>query len=322
MSKESLINKYRPKTFKQIIGQNAVVASFKSALDERTSHAFIFTGPAGTGKTSLARIGAAYAGTDRSGLREISAAVYNGVDNMRELEELVAYRPLTGSTKSFIIDECQQISKAGWDALLKILEEPPSWMNWFFCTTNFNRLPETIKQRCTTYILKQVPFSELFDFLCDIVEREKCNTPRQIIELCAKNSLGSPRKALINLSACRDARDRAEALELIINTEVVEAGPEFNLARALAQRFKWNKIQPLLLKLSEDENINPETVRHTVRAYFTKMALGTERELPDEKTVCFALSILDNFLEPFDSTNGISPVVAAVGRCLFSGTYS
>lgn len=322
MSKDSLINRHRPKSFKDVIGQNSIVASYKNALDDRTSHAFIFTGPAGCGKTTLSRLGAAYIGTRKENLREIAAAVYNGVDHMRELEESVSYRPLTGGTKSLIIDECHTISKAGWDALLKILEEPPEWVYWFFCTTNIARIPDTIKSRCTVYTLKQVPFSDLFDFLAEIVEIEEFKTPRQIIELCVRNSDGSPRKALSNLSACYAAEDRAEAVTLIANNEVAEAGAAFQLARALSQNQSWKNIQPLLLKVAEEENFNPESVRHVIRAYFTKIIMGTKDDIPDENTVCYALSVLDNFLEMFHTNDGMSPVVRAVGRIVFGGRIS
>lgn len=318
MSNESLIVKYRPKNFGEVIGQDKIVKSFQRALDEYTSHAFCFTGPSGTGKTTLARIGAAYVGTEPKSLKEIAAAVHNGVDDMRALEDELSHRPLYGSVKSIIVDECHMLSRAAWNSILKLVEEPPEWVYWFFCTTEPNRVIDTIKQRCTFYTLNQVPNVVLFDYLADIAKKERFETLDTVIELCVRNAYGSPRRALANLSAAWGADSREEALLLIQNNEVIEGGAAVRLARALTQTPRWDKIQPILVELSEEENFSPENVRHIIRAYYTKVILGTAKELPDEQTVCNALRILDQFLEFFNSNDGISPLVAAVGRVIFN----
>lgn len=313
MSSESLINRHRPTKFSEVFGQDDVVASFRASLEDGTSHAFLFAGPAGCGKTTLARLGAKYLKTSDANLTEVDAATFSGIDDMRTLTATLAYRPLgRDSTKSLIIDECQAVSRQGWQSLLKMVEEPPAWVMWFFCTTDIDKVPASIKTRCSIYNLKPLRPTELFDYLEMIVKKEGMKTPRPILELCAKMSDGSPRKALSNLAVCYAAADRAEAAGLIADLEAGVEGTPFALAKAIADGLKWDKVQPLLQSMAESGE-NPESVRHTVRAYFTKIIVGTK----DEKAVCRALRVLDAFSEPCNQADGLSPIVIAVGRALF-----
>ena len=314
MSTDSLIVKYRPAKFSEVVGQKDVVASFRAALEDGTSHAFLFAGPAGVGKTTLARLGAKFLGTSRANLIEVDAATYSGVDDMRALTAPLAYRALgKDNTKSLIVDEAQAISRAGWQSLLKMVEEPPSWVTWFFCTTDPAKVPESIMSRCSVYNLKPLRPTELVDYLNDIVQAEGFNTDRQIVDLCAKKAEGSPRRALSYLAVCYAAEDRAEAASLISVAEAKQDGLPYALARAIADGWSWSKVQPILQAMREGDE-NPETVRKTVQAYFTTAVLGAK----DEKAACRAFAVLDHFSEPFNSADGVTPVVTAVGRVLFS----
>ncbi len=314
MSLESFINNHRPERFEDVIGQDGVVKSFRTALKDRSSHAFLFTGPSGTGKTTLSRLGARYVKSAPSNIVEIDAATYNGVDDVRALTTTLAYRPLGGnSSKSFIYDECHRLGSPAWTALLKSVEEPPEWVYWFFCTTDVDKVPANIKSRCAVYNLKQVPTTELFDFLEGIADKENLSTSKQIIDLCAKAANGSPRKALSALAVCYNIKDRAEAARLIASEEAKTEGAPFALARLLADGATWKKVQPLLLEMSGAQE-NPEGIRHTIRAYFTKVVI----ESNDEKVVCKALRVLDNFSEVCNPSDGLTPIVTAIGRSLFS----
>ena len=239
MSSDSLINAHRPDRFSDIIGQSHVTKSFKKALDDRASHAFIFTGPSGCGKTSIARIGARYVGTTQQNLLDVDAATHSKKDDMRALTASLAFRPLgKNGVKSLIIDEAHAISTEAWQTLLKMTEEPPEWVYWFFLTTEVTKIPATMRTRCTSYVLKPVPVTELHDYLVGIVEDEKFTTPTQVIGLCAKMANGSPRQALSNLAVCYAAKDRAEAAELLEPAEEAAGGLPLLLARALAEGKK------------------------------------------------------------------------------------
>src|SRR5712671_4555438 len=126
MTSEVLYRKYRPRRWEDVIGQRAAVKSLKSLLDGKRAQTFLLQGPSGVGKTTLARIAARHLDCRGMGLIEVAAAVFTGVDSMRELQDGMQYKAFgENKTKAAIIDECQKLSSSAWDSLLKICEEPP-----------------------------------------------------------------------------------------------------------------------------------------------------------------------------------------------------
>lgn len=308
---EALITKHRPIDFEGIIGQDAVVRALKNVVQRKSSKTFLFTGPSGTGKTTLARIVAAQVGCTPSDLLEVDAAKYTGIDDMRAVTDGLLYKPLgDGAVKAIIIDEFHAASKAAAQSLLKILEEPPSWVYWFLCTTEPSRVPENIRTRCTRYDLKPVPYGELVSFLEDIADKEKFPTGKLIdsmISLCAKEANGSPRQALANLALCAGVRTVDEARELLRSAASSE--DVVNLARALVKGASWQEVWGVLDGLQE---MNPESIRHVVRAYVSKVVLSAK----NESSAGRGIEILDAFSEPFNSGDGIAPVLIACGKVL------
>lgn len=305
---EGLITKYRPSKFSEVIGQAAVVRSLEGALKKGTSRMFMFSGPPGTGKTTLARLAAVAGGCSLKEITEVDGASKTGIDDMRAVIESLMYRPMGDSTcKAVIIDEAQALSKPAVTSLLKATEEPPEYVLWFICTTEPTKIPEALKTRATHYSLKPVEFDDLVGLLDTVVGKEGMDIDEAVIDLCAKEASGSPRQALSNLAACAEAKDIKEAKELL--RSAIESEEAVALARALVSGASWSEVQGILAGLKD---ASPEGIRHVVRAYVTKMVLGAKKEQVAGK----GLEILDAFSTPFHPSDGMTPVVLACGKVL------
>lgn len=307
---EALINKYRPRTFDDVVGQDPVVRALERAVEKRDVRAFLLTGPSGTGKTTLARIAAAALGCAPQDVEDVDAATHTGVDDMRAVAAQLVYRPMGGGTRAVVVDECHMLSRNAWNSLLKILEEPPDHVAWFLCTTEMGKVPATVVTRCLRCELKPVPSKDLEELLLTIAEREGMfDGPdgEKVVHLCARQADGSPRQAIANLAACAGARSLQEARELMRSAE--ESTEAVELARALVKGARWSEVQGLLAGLG---GVSPESVRHVVRAYVTKVVLGAKTEA----SAGHGIEILDAFSEPFHAGDGLAPVIIACGRVL------
>lgn len=301
--------KYRPKTLVDVVGQEQIVAALQSTIKRGSSHAFLFSGPSGCGKTTLARIVASSVGCTQRDVLEVDAATYTGIDDVRALTATLAYKPLGDSrVRALIIDECHALSKQAWQSLLKIVEEPPAWVYWFFCTTEASRVPETIKTRCSRFDVREVPWKILAsDLLTPVARAEKLKASADVISLCAKEAKGSPRQALVNLAVCADVTDSDDAAELMASA--AQSAEAVDLARALMKGESWDRLAAIIKAL---QGSDPESVRQVVRAYATTVALGTS----GAKVPMRALAILDAFSTPMSRSDGVSPLLLAVGALI------
>ena len=212
-----LYRKYRPQNFSEVLAQETVKTVLKNAIKQgRVSHAYLFTGPRGVGKTTIARILAkainclSPKGGEPCGkcdnclliaegrfldLFEIDAASYTGVDNIREIIDGVKFSPTRGKYKVFIIDEVHMLSTSAFNALLKTLEEPPPHVLFVFATTDWQKIPATILSRCQRYDFRRISTVRISTSLREIADREKIKVSDESLRLLAREAEGSLRDA-------------------------------------------------------------------------------------------------------------------------------
>ena len=190
----SLYRKYRPETFDQVLGQDHIVTALKSAIASGTiSHAYLFAGSRGTGKTSIARIFARELGTSPSDIYEIDAASNNGVDEIRELRDGVSTLPFDSKYKVYILDEVHMLSKAAFNALLKTLEEPPAHVIFILATTELHKVLDTVKSRCQLFEFKKPTIEILHDMIIQGGKKEGVTIEPEAADLIAKRGDGAYR---------------------------------------------------------------------------------------------------------------------------------
>lgn len=224
MSYTALYRKFRPQEFEDVKGQEHIVTTLKNQIKaDRIGHAYLFCGTRGTGKTTIAKIfakavncehpvdgspcgecpscKAISAGTSMNVI-EIDAASNNGVDNIREIREEVAYSPTEGKYKVYIIDEVHMLSIGAFNALLKTLEEPPSYVIFILATTEAHKIPITILSRCQRYDFKRITIDTIAARLSELMETEQVEVEEKAIRYIAKAGDGSMRDALSLLDQC------------------------------------------------------------------------------------------------------------------------
>ena len=196
MSKTVLYRKYRPQSFEEVLGQDHIVSVLKNAVKAgRISHAYLFSGSRGTGKTSLARILAREAGCSDVDLIEIDAASSRGIDEIRALREAVRFSPMQGKVKVYIIDEVHMLTKEAFNALLKTLEEPPAHAIFILATTELDKVPETIISRCQNFSFRKISEEVLRKALKNIAQKEGFEIDDGTAGLIALGAEGSFRDA-------------------------------------------------------------------------------------------------------------------------------
>lgn len=310
MSKQLHV-KYRPKALEDVVGQPQVVKALTRVLKEKSFQSFLFSGPAGCGKTTFARIAAKMCGCDMRDIVEIDGATNTGIDAMRSVAQAAQYKPFGKSTgRAIIVDECHRLSRQAWDSMLKVVEEPPAHLFWFFCTTEPAKVPNTIRTRCATFSLKAVADQELRNLLLSVLKKEGKKVPDDVVSLVSQKSNGSPRQALVNLGVVLDCKTRKEAATAIEAVE--DSDPVIKLCRLLLQPNR--SFVKCAAIVNELQDVNAESVRIVVVNYLGSCLKGTKS---DKDAVKF-LTLLENFATPYNQSEGLSPLWLSIGRTIYA----
>lgn len=260
----TLYRKYRPKNFEEIAGQKEIVKTLKASLrNGKTSHAYLFTGPRGVGKTTIARLIAKGVNCLENGITdepcnkcenclsindgsfmdmiEIDAASNRGIDEIRQLKEKINYQPSKGRKKIYIIDEVHMLTKEAFNALLKTLEEPPEHVIFILATTEADKILPTIISRCQRYDFKALSPEEMKIKLGEIAENEGVAVPDEVLDLIYENSGGSMRDATSILErlmvTCLDEEITLEKCEQVLGVTPTRKMQEF-LDKVLEKDYK------------------------------------------------------------------------------------
>jgi DNA polymerase-3 subunit gamma/tau len=254
MSDLDLRTKWRPKTFEEVVGQEALVRSLTASLKAKNCHCYLLSGSAGTGKSTIARLIAKEVGCKPNNYTEINAADVTGVDAMRALIETSIYSGIGGGSKVIVLDEIHRLSASAFSVLLKPTEDTPKHVYWVFCTTDPGKIPKANLTRCTQYETKPVDSETMCDWLTNIAKQEKFTTSEEVLYLLAQKADGSPRQALVNLIKCHGCKTRKFAAKMLKEIDVEGDGAAVDLCRLLMKGTDWKGAMAVVKAIAEKDN--------------------------------------------------------------------
>lgn len=304
MTKEALATKYRPKSFEEVVSQDIIVKILEEQVKSGTfKRVYLFCGPAGCGKTTLARIMAKELNNGLSLPIEIDAASNNGVENVRNIIEESYKKPIVGNYKVYILDEVHMLSNGAWNALLKLLEEPPKTVVFILCTTDPQKIPNTILSRVQRFDFSRIPYNLILERLKDISEKEGIQTSNEVLEYISKLSRGGLRTAISMLDKVSYMSDPSNvelvssALNYVSYEDLVE------LAHSLINGFFGSPI-----KIVESWYMNGNDIKQAMSEFSNflvdacKLHIFKDCEIPESYHEAILEEELDDLLTLLDWT--------------------
>lgn len=284
----SLYNKYRPSELSEFFGNESVVSKIESVLSrpqQEIPHAWLFTGPPGCGKTSLARVIAKRLGCSDFDMQEIDIGDLRGIDSVRDIRRQMGLAPLQGSCRVWILDEAGRQTSDAQAALLKSLEDTPSHVYFMLATTDPQKLLKAILSRCMEFQVGPLQEDHLVRLLRTVVRKEGKQVPVDILKSIALNSLGHPRNALVLLDSVIDLP--ADQRQKVIEREAVQQSQVIDLCRALIKGTRWKDLSKVLNGLKGED---PESTRRAILGYCSSVLLNEDSPR--------AFLVMDAFKQP------------------------
>jgi DNA polymerase-3 subunit gamma/tau len=288
----SLDKKYRPSTFKNFVGNEVVVRRLKSLLKDLDSFpsCILLQGPSGCGKTTLARIVAKSLKIKE--VHELNIAYQRKIDDARSIVDGIRYQSMeTTSGKVIVLNECHKANNEFQNAILESLEEPPPHVHFILCTTEPNKLLDTIRTRADKFQVKRLGRTEISELVKNVSRKEDIAISKSIIRKIATGADGSPRVALVLLNSIKNIEGREEKLEVIKEMIESEIASEeaIELSRALLKGDSYKRIMKLVNKLEED----PEIIRREILKYMSTVLINGKNNK--------AALIINNFWDDYYS---------------------
>lgn len=301
MEKVELYRKYRPESLDDMVGNEKTIKSLEKEF-ENGSHVFLMTGPAGCGKTTLARIMAKKVNAGPLSIHEINSAENRGIDTAREIMEQMRFNPSDGESIVWILDEMHMITSAGQNALLKALEDTPEHCYFFLCTTNPEKLIAPLKTRCSIINVVPLKDEEMIYLLKRTARAEKIKIDSEVYERICEIAQGGSRKALKLLAKVLYLDSDEERLEVLKNEDSSESKEVKELCQLLMSgKANWSSISKVLKNIDMTE---AERVRQAVMGYMGAVLLNGKSTAP-------IVSAMQAFSSADTYKNGKSAIIVA-----------
>lgn len=279
--------RYRPKDFNEVVGNKETIESLQAILSD-PPHVFLFSGQAGCGKTTLARIVSDKLGCSEFDFKEINISDNRGIDTARDIIQSAHLKPMSGKVKVYLLDEVHKSTNDFQNALLKILEEPPSFVYFILCTTEPEKLIKTVRDRASMFSVSPLNSKKIKRIIDMICEKENIVISDEVIEKISQDSDGSPRKALVMFDQIKflDEKSQMQAVMSIQKNEKTT----IELCRALLNKSSWSVIADLIKNIDEE----PEKIRRAVLGYASSVLLSKDNKQAALMIECFKDNYFDS----------------------------